>query len=54
LLGTDALGRDLMLRLCLGGRVSLLVGIVAAIAAAGSARRFGLVAGYRAGGSMRL
>jgi peptide/nickel transport system permease protein len=48
-LGTDALGRDLMLRLCLGGRVSLLVGIVAALAAAGLGTAVGLVAGYRGG-----
>ena len=48
-LGTDELGRDLALRLCLGGRVSLLVGIVAAIAAAGLGTAVGLVAGYRGG-----
>ena len=48
-LGTDALGRDLALRLCLGGRVSLLVGIVAAIAAAGLGTAVGLAAGYRGG-----
>lgn len=48
-LGTDALGRDLLLRLCLGGRVSLLVGLVAAIAAAGLGTAIGLVAGYRGG-----
>ncbi len=48
-LGTDALGRDLLLRLCLGGRVSLLVGIVAALAAAGLGTAVGLVAGYRGG-----
>jgi len=48
-LGTDVLGRDLLLRLCLGGRVSLLVGIVAALAAAGLGTTIGLVAGYRGG-----
>jgi len=48
-LGTDALGRDLLLRLCEGGRVSLLVGMVAAIAAAGLGTSIGLVAGYRGG-----
>jgi peptide/nickel transport system permease protein len=49
LLGTDALGRDLLLRLAEGGRVSLLVGVVAAIAAAGLGTTVGLVAGYRGG-----
>jgi peptide/nickel transport system permease protein len=48
-LGTDELGRDLLLRLLEGGRVSLLVGIVAAIAAAGLGTAIGLVAGYRGG-----
>jgi peptide/nickel transport system permease protein len=48
-LGTDALGRDLLLRLCEGGRVSLLVGIVAAVATAGLGTAIGLVAGYRGG-----
>ena len=48
-LGTDALGRDLLLRLCLGGRVSLLVGAVAALAAAGLGTAVGLIAGYRGG-----
>ncbi|HUZ73644.1 MAG TPA: ABC transporter permease [Stellaceae bacterium] len=48
-LGTDALGRDLLLRLGEGGRVSLLVGMVAAIAAAGLGTAIGLVAGYCGG-----
>lgn len=48
-LGTDELGRDLLLRLLEGGRVSLLVGITAAIAAAGLGTAIGLVAGYRGG-----
>ncbi len=49
LLGTDALGRDLLYRLAEGGRVSLLVGAVAAAAAAGLGTAVGLVAGYRGG-----
>ncbi|HKW52806.1 MAG TPA: ABC transporter permease [Stellaceae bacterium] len=48
-LGTDELGRDLLLRLLEGGRVSLLVGISAALAAASLGTAIGLVAGYRGG-----
>jgi len=48
-LGTDELGRDLLLQLLAGGRVSLLVGITAAIAAAAFGTAIGLVAGYRGG-----
>jgi peptide/nickel transport system permease protein len=48
-LGTDELGRDEFLRLLDGGRVSLLVGIVAALAAAVLGTAVGLVAGYRGG-----
>jgi peptide/nickel transport system permease protein len=48
-LGTDELGRDLLLRLLDGGRVSLIVGIAAALASAGLGTAVGLVAGYRGG-----
>ncbi len=48
-LGTDEIGRDLLYRLLTGGRVSLLVGIVAACAAAGFGTAIGLIAGYRGG-----
>ena len=48
-LGTDELGRDLLLRLLDGGRVSLLVGITAALAAAVLGTAIGLVAGYFGG-----
>ncbi len=48
-LGTDEIGRDLLLRLLEGGRVSLLVGIAAAVAAAGLGTAIGLLAGYRGG-----
>ena len=48
-LGTDELGRDLLLRLLYGGRVSLLVGIVAALCAAIIGTAIGLLAGYYGG-----
>jgi peptide/nickel transport system permease protein len=48
-LGTDELGRDLLLRLLDAGRVSLFVGIAAAVTAAGLGTGVGLVAGYRGG-----
>jgi len=48
-LGTDELGRDLLLRLLDGGRVSLLVGITAALTAALLGTAIGLVSGYRGG-----
>jgi peptide/nickel transport system permease protein len=49
LLGTDELGRDLLLRLLEGGRTSLEVGIASALAAAVLGTAIGLVAGYRGG-----
>ena len=48
-LGTDDLGRDLMVRLAYGGRVSLLVGFTAAIFAAAIGTVIGLIAGYYGG-----
>jgi len=48
-LGTDELGRDMLLRLLYGGQVSLLVGLVTALAAAGIGTAVGLLAGYRGG-----
>ena len=48
-LGTDDLGRDLLVRLAYGGRVSLLVGFTAAIIAAAIGTSIGLIAGYFGG-----
>jgi peptide/nickel transport system permease protein len=49
LLGTDELGRDLLLRLLQGGQVSLLVGVTGAAAAAMIGTVIGLTAGYAGG-----
>lgn len=48
-LGTDELGRDLLLRLLYGGQVSLFVGLVGAVAAATIGTVIGVVAGYAGG-----
>jgi peptide/nickel transport system permease protein len=48
-LGTDELGRDLLLRLLYGGQVSLFVGLVGATVAALLGTIIGVVAGYLGG-----
>jgi peptide/nickel transport system permease protein len=48
-LGTDELGRDMLLRLLEGGRVSLAVGLTAALASAVLGTAVGLIAGYHGG-----
>ena len=48
-LGTDEIGRDLLARLLQGGRVSLAVAMVAALASAVIGTAIGVVAGYRGG-----
>ena len=49
LLGTDDIGRDLLARVLLGGRSSLLVGFGAATLSVALGLPLGLVAGYRRG-----
>jgi len=46
LFGTDQLGRDVLVRLAYGARISLIVGVVASIAAATIGVVVGLLAGY--------
>ena len=53
-LGTDELGRDMLLRLLEGGRVSLTIGIAAAVAAAAIGTGIGLAAGYLGGWTDRI
>lgn len=48
-LGTDALGRDTLLRLLYGGRISLTVGLVTAVLVAVIGTLVGLVAGFYGG-----
>ena len=48
-LGTDDLGRDVLVRLLYGGRVSLFVGLTAALAAAAIGTVIGLMSGYYGG-----
>ncbi len=48
-LGTDELGRDTLVRLLYGGRISLLIGLTAAVVAAGIGTVIGLLAGYYGG-----
>jgi len=48
-LGADELGRDVLLRLLAGGRVSLVIGIAAALASAVLGTLIGLTAGYLGG-----
>lgn len=49
LLGTDNLGRDLLVRIAYGARISLLVGVVSTLLAVVTGVVVGLVAGYSGG-----
>ena len=48
-MGTDDLGRDLLTRILYGGRVSILIGLAAAIVGTGFGSLVGAVAGYYGG-----
>jgi ABC-type dipeptide/oligopeptide/nickel transport system permease subunit len=49
LLGTDSLGRDLLVRIAYGARVSLIIGVVATMLAVAIGAIVGLLAGYFGG-----
>jgi peptide/nickel transport system permease protein len=57
-MGTDQLGRDILSRMIYGARISLLIGLVVVVLAAGVGIFVGLVAGYAGGwldeGLMRI
>ena len=49
LLGTDALGRDVLSRMLYGGRMSLAIGVAAAVICSAVGILFGTIAGYYGG-----
>jgi peptide/nickel transport system permease protein len=49
LLGTDALGRDVLARTLVGGRVSILVALISVAIATGIGTTIGVIAGYAGG-----
>lgn len=53
-LGTDQLGRDILSRLLYGGRVSITIGITAAVFSIFIGVSLGLLAGFYQGGALRI
>ena len=54
LLGTDAIGRDILSRILYGGRLTVIVGILAILIAGGAGMPLGMIAGYYGGRTDRL
>lgn len=54
ILGTDAVGRDVFIRVLAGGKVSLLVGLVAALVSVVIGVTYGLLAGLAGGRTQRI
>src|SRR5215211_786543 len=52
--GTDTIGRDILSRIMLGGRLTVLVGVVAIAIAAGAGLPLGMLSGYYGGWTDRL
>jgi peptide/nickel transport system permease protein len=52
--GTDTIGRDILSRIMLGGRLTVLVGVVAIVIAAGVGVPLGMLAGYYGGWTDRV